>query len=92
MYLLTCVYKEAMSSKFGGKPYGFLSDIEVEEGLLTIVNDRYGFSLVRVISSRPATNEEVESGFYKPVVDLEKINLKIKEVKLSKQNLKENVI
>ena len=73
-----------MSSKFGGKPYNFLSDTEIEEGLLTIVNDRYGFSLVRVVNSRPATDE--------PVVDLEKINLKIKEAKLSKQNLKENVI
>ena len=73
-----------MSSKFGGKPYNFLSDTEIE--------DRYGFSLVRVVNSRPATDEEIESGFYKPVVDLEKINLKIKEAKLSKQNLKENVI
>lgn len=91
-YLLTCVYKEPMSSKFGGKPYDFLSDIEIEEGLLTLVNDRHGISLVRVVTYRKATQEEVESGFYKPVVELEKINQRIRDVKLSKLKLKENAI
>jgi len=91
-YLLTCVYKEPMSSKFGGKPYDFLSDIEIEEGLLTLVNDRHGISLVRVVTCREATQEEVESGFYKPVVELEKINQRIRDVKLSKLKLKENAI
>ena len=91
-YLLTCVYKEPMSSKFGGKPYDFLSDTEIEDGLLTLVTDRHGISLVRVVTSREATVEEIESGFYKTTVDLEKINQRIRDVKLSKLKLNENAI
>lgn len=78
MYLVTCVYKEPMSSKFGGKPYDFTSNEKVAEGTLQVVNDRYGFSLVKVIS-----NKEVEKAedFYKPIVNLDEINAKILEVK-----------
>ena len=91
-YLLTCVYKEPMSSKFGGKPYDFLSDIEIEDGLLTLVTDRHGISLVRVVTCREATVEEIESGFYKSTADLEKINQRIRDIKLSKLKLNENAI
>lgn len=81
-----------MSSKFGGKPYDFLSDIEIEDGLLTLVTDRHGISLVRVVTCREATVEEIESGFYKSTVDLEKINQRIRDIKLSKLKLNENAI
>jgi len=85
MYLVTCVYKETQSSKFGGKTYDFVSEKEEVKGTLVVVNDRYGYSLVRVVDCSPASALEANQNFYKPVVNLEEINKKIADTQTKKQ-------
>lgn len=85
MYLVTCVYKETQSVKFGGKTYDFISEKEEVKGTLIVANDRYGYSLVRVVDCRLCSDLEASQDFYKPIVNLEEINKRIVDTQTKKK-------
>lgn len=82
MFLVTCVYRQDMSSKYGGKPYDFVSEVSQIPGTLLTVQDRYGISLVKCLECKEVT--EVAE-YIKPVVDLAKVNEQIIKVHTLKQ-------
>lgn len=84
-YLVTCVYKETQSVKFGGKTYDFISEKEEVKGTLVVANDRYGYSLVRVVDCRQCSDLEANQDFYKPIVNLEEINKRIVDTQTKKK-------